>query len=305
MYMNRNVCVIIPALNEAPSIGRVIDDLFALSVCSHGSNEVDRKSILHHCVSDNKSVCAAGPYEVPACGAGCQSASMNLVDHIIVCDNGSTDRTAEIARAGGAQVVLETQPGYGAACQAALDAAPEQTDIFVFVDADYSVVADELPELIHPVINGADLVIGSRTLGHCERGALSLPQRYGNHLASVLIGLFWRARVSDLGPFRAITKEALRAIDMQDRQFGWTVEMQIRALQLSQTMVEIPVSTRKRVGKSKISGTVKGVIGASRGILGTIFKLYWVNRATTSTNAKTNQPDSSTSERVSHEGSVE
>jgi len=136
-------------------------------------------------------------------------------------------------------------------------------------------VPQELPALLDPLFDGADLVIGSRTLGHCEKGALSIPQEIGNKLAIALLRLLWRGQVTDLGPFRAITQSALSSIQMTDRKFGWTVEMQIRALQLSLTTVEVPVSTRQRIGKSKISGTVKGVIGAAHGILGTIAKLYW------------------------------
>ena len=121
-------------------------------------------------------------------------------------------------------------------------------------------------------------MIGSRTLGDCHKGALSIPQRVGNKVASELIRLLWNTKVTDLGPFRAVTNEALNSIDMQDRHFGWTVEMQVRAIQLSLNMAEVPVTTQARIGKSKIGGTVKGVIGASRGILGMIFKLYFNER---------------------------
>ena len=141
-------------------------------------------------------------------------------------------------------------------------------------------------------------MIGSRTLGRCEKGALSFPQKYGNALASVMINLLWNARVSDLGPFRAVTRAALGEINMQDRQFGWTVEMQIRALQLSQAMVEVPVTTRVRIGKSKIGGTVRGVIGASRGILGTIFKLYLRHRGVVSDESVKRVNVRSTSDRL-------
>lgn len=247
VYRNRKVCIIIPALNEAPSIGRVIEGLFALTICQQqpdGQSDHDRTG-------------AVG----------------RLVDDIIVGDNGSTDATAEIARQAGAMVLAEHEPGYGAACLAAL-AAPVKKEIVVFVDGDHSVVADELPALLDPIVEGADLVIGSRTLGKCDKGALSIPQRFGNRVASILIRILWGAKVTDLGPFRAITNTALTKIDMKDRRFGWTVEMQVRAIQLSLKTVEVPVTTRVRIGKSKIGGTVKGVIGASRGILGTLFKLY-------------------------------
>ena len=196
-----------------------------------------------------------------------------LVDQIIVCDNGSTDNTAQVATDAGAQVVQEETPGYGAACNTALSALTEK-DLIVFVDGDYSVIATEVPLLLQPLIDGGDLVIGSRTSGNCERGALTLPQRFGNRLAVLLILLLWRARVSDLGPVRAITHKALTEIDMQDRAFGWTVEMQVRAIQLGQQVIEVPVTTKCRVGQSKISGTLRGVIGAGKGILGMIGKLY-------------------------------
>ena len=251
MYRNRKVTIIIPALNEAPSIGLVLDGLWALE--AEGNDALGSGDSQ----TDSKTAGGAGP----------------LVDEIVLCDNGSTDDTAAIASGKGALVVEELEPGYGAACLAALAAAHDK-DIVVFVDGDHSVVANELPALIQPLTDGADLVIGSRTLGSCEKGALSIPQRLGNRLASRMMRLLWKANVTDLGPFRAISNEALSAIGMTDRRFGWTVEMQVRAYQLNQRVVEIPVSTRRRIGKSKIGGTVKGVIGASKGILGTIFKLY-------------------------------
>lgn len=234
MYQGHHISVIVPALNEAESIGIVLRELNELTVDS-----------------------------------------APLVDHTIVCDNGSSDETASIASRCGATVVHESEKGYGAACLAALNLPVEQRDIVVFVDADHSVVATELVELVKAIVEGADLAIGSRTLGETESGALTAPQRWGNRLASALIQIFWRAPVTDLGPFRAIRNSALKAIDMQDRRFGWTVEMQVKALQLSLKVIEVPVSTRRRIGQSKISGTVNGVIGASVGILGMIFKLLW------------------------------
>jgi len=251
MYRNRKVTIIIPALNEAPSIGLVLDGLWALQADGIDASECGN---FH---PDSRTTGDAG----------------TLVDEIVLCDNGSTDDTAAIAVGKGALVVEEPEPGYGAACLAALAAARDK-DIVVFVDGDHSVEASELPALIQPLTDGADLVIGSRTLGTCEKGALSIPQRLGNRLASSMMRLLWKANVTDLGPFRAVSDEALTAIEMTDRRFGWTVEMQVRAYQLNRHVVEIPVSTRKRIGKSKIGGTVKGVIGASKGILGTIFKLY-------------------------------
>jgi len=249
MYKGRMITVVIPALNEEPSIGRVLDGLTSLQTCDD-------------CWKLNPS-------------GSCQcSGYISVVDQIIVCDNGSTDNTAGIAKAYGAIVTEEPERGYGAACLAAL-AVPVEKDIVVFVDGDHSVVAEELPELLDPLVEGADLVIGSRTLGVTEKGALSIPQAFGNHLASALMRFLWRANVTDLGPFRAITNSALLELQMSDRKFGWTVEMQVLALQKCKSVVEVPVSTRRRIGHSKISGTLRGVIGAAHGILGTIAKLYF------------------------------
>ncbi len=284
MYHDRHVTIIIPALNEAPSIGRVLEELFALSVCRQCTHLIDKNSdkIAHAAAGTSPGLSEQLPNVARTDAAKTQSCTCEegntnagqLVDQIIVCDNGSTDDTAAIADACGAIVVEEPVRGYGAACLAAL-AAPVEKDLIVFVDADHSVVATELPSLLDPIMSGAQLVIGSRTLGRCEKGALSIPQALGNKLASALMRLLWRAKVTDLGPFRAITNDALTAMKMSDKQFGWTVEMQIRAYQLPIETVEVPVSTTKRIGKSKISGTVRGVIGAAHGILGTIFKLYW------------------------------
>lgn len=197
-----------------------------------------------------------------------------LVDQILVCNNGSTDNTAGVASERGAIVTEEPERGYGAACLAAL-AVPVSKDIIVFVDADHSVVADELPQLIEPLFDKADLVIGSRTLGNTEKGALSIPQAFGNRLATGLIRLLWNEKTTDLGPFRAVSNKTLEELGMSDRRFGWTVEMQVATIQQSKVTVEVPVSTRQRIGKSKISGTVRGVFAAGHGILGTIFKMYW------------------------------
>lgn len=267
MYSDRHITIIIPALNEELSIGLVLEELFAVHVCA---------SCLSTTLYKSPDVQRTGemPAKRPACTHCKKDLLTSLVDRVIVCDNGSTDNTANLAREGGAIVTHEPERGYGAACQSALSVDVKK-DIIVFVDADHSVVASEIPALIKPILDGADLVIGSRTMGNMEKGALSIPQRAGNRIASALIRLLWSHTVTDLGPFRAINNIALYDLRMSDRQFGWTVEMQVRALQESQTMVEVPVSTRQRIGKSKIGGTVKGVIGASRGILGTIAKLYW------------------------------
>lgn len=194
-----------------------------------------------------------------------------LVGQVVVGDNGSRDRTAEVARHGGAEVVHVAERGYGAACAGALSVLRDDVRIVVFMDADGSDDPSEIPALLEPILAGrADLVIGSRTLGTVEAGALTPQQRFGNWLAVKLIRLIYGHRYTDLGPFRAITRELLDRIAMQDRRYGWTVEMQVRALQLGARVTEVPVRYRKRVGKSKISGTVTGVIKAGWWILYTI-----------------------------------
>ena len=269
MYAGRDVTVIIPALNEAQSIACVVEGLADLRACPHCHQLINNENSAQKNLSSDASHC---PHE--NCRAEIPVSLANpLVDRIIVCDNGSTDETAALAAASGAIVAFEPERGYGAACLAAL-AVDVEKDIIVFVDGDHSVVSSELPDIITPLLNGADLVIGSRTLGTTEKGALSIPQRFGNMLATFLISKLWAANVTDLGPFRATTEQTLQILQMNDRHFGWTVEMQVRALQENKTIKEVPVSTMKRIGKSKISGTVRGVIGAGHGILGTIFKLY-------------------------------
>ena len=194
------------------------------------------------------------------------------VDAVIVADNGSTDKTAEIARKNGAAVVSVPEPGYGRACLAAIEEAGD-FDILVFMDGDASDDPDDLADLLSPLISGeADMVIGSRILGDCDPGALTVQQRFGNTLACWLMNLFWGYRFTDLGPFRAITREAYDKLNMQAPTFGWTVEMQVRALKENLRCAEVPVHYRARIGVSKISGTVKGVILAGIYILGTIFK---------------------------------
>ena len=293
MYKNRKVTVIIPALNEELSIANVVNGLFNVNVCAHCLNVIKATSEDAHIDSDcnAKTEPNTPRHNVDnsiVCPTTCNSQPVAVVDQIIVADNGSTDETAAIAATCGALVVEEPERGYGAACLAAL-AAPEERDLVVFVDGDHSVVAHELPSLLHPLCNGADLVIGSRTLGQCEKGALSIPQEFGNKLAIALMKLLWRRNVTDLGPFRAATHKALTSMHMSDRKFGWTVEMQIRAFQLSLTTVEVPVTTLRRIGKSKISGTVSGVIGAAHGILGTIGKLYWRQITKTQSSSRQNE----------------
>jgi glycosyltransferase involved in cell wall biosynthesis len=198
----------------------------------------------------------------------------NAVQWVIVADNGSTDRTAEVARASGALVVSEPRRGYGNACLKGLASLPEQTEIAVFVDGDFSDYPEELLDLLRAMQEeNADLVIGSRVLGRCERGALTPQQRFGNWLSTRLIRWLYRFSYTDLGPFRAIRVGALKRLEMEDRNFGWTVEMQVKAVQRGLKIVEIPVSYRKRIGRSKVSGTISGTIKAGIKILWTIGKL--------------------------------
>ena len=201
-----------------------------------------------------------------------------LVDDIIVCDNKSTDDTARLAKKAGAHVVYEEQPGYGAACLKGIESlrsdGRETPDYVVFADGDYSANANQVYSLLKSLEEGADLVIGTReNTGLCF-GAMGWHQRLGNRMATMLIRLLWRKNMTDLGPFRAIKYSRLLELDMQDKKFGWTVEMQVKAIQAGFDYREVPVSTRCRLGVSKISGTIRGTIGAAIGIFSTIFQLY-------------------------------
>ncbi len=196
----------------------------------------------------------------------------DIVDTIFVVDNGSTDRSAEVAREAGAIVVEEPRRGYGSACLAGIAAAGDDFDVLVFLDGDYSDHPEELALVVAPIFDGtADFVVGSRMLRKESRRALLPQSRFGNWLAAVLMRLLFGIRCSDLGPFRAITRDALRRLGMQDRDFGWTVEMQVRAKLAGLRVTEIPVSYRPRVGESKITGTLSGTLRASYKILKTIF----------------------------------
>lgn len=219
MRHSKRVAVVIPALNEADAIGKVIADI------------------------------------------------PNWVDQVVVADNGSTDATAANARRSGATVVSEPEPGYGSACLAGLGAVKD-ADVIVFLDGDYSDFPQEMDQLVDPIAKGeVDMVIGSRALGQSESGSMTPPQRFGNWLATTLIRLIWRARYTDLGPFRAIDAAELRTLKMADRNFGWTVEMQIRAIEEGLRFQEVPVRYRCRIGTSKVSGTIYGTIGAGYKIL--------------------------------------
>ena len=196
-----------------------------------------------------------------------------LVRRVVVADNGSADGTARVAREGGAEVVVAPRRGYGSACLAGL-AHLRRTgppEVVVFVDADYSDHPEELPSLVAPILAGeADLVIGSRVLGRRERGALLPQARAGNLVACLLIRLFYGHRFTDLGPYRAIRWDALERLGMADPDFGWTAEMQVKAVRQGLKAVEVPVSYRRRVGVSKITGTVSGTLRAGYKILWTV-----------------------------------
>lgn len=199
------------------------------------------------------------------------SSVITKVDQVIVANNGSTDATAKVAEDAGAHIVSVPTPGYGRACLAAIEAAGD-CDILVFMDGDASDDPSDLEALLKPILEKkADMVIGSRILGNCDPGSLTVQQRFGNTLACWLMRAFWGYRFTDLGPFRAIRKTSYGQLNMEAPTFGWTVEMQVRALKLDLRCIEIPVHYRKRIGVSKISGTIKGVILAGAYILGTIF----------------------------------
>jgi len=234
MYENLTVGAVIPAHDEEDNIGPVVRALLDLRTAS----------------------------------------GLRVIDDLVVCDNASTDETALRARQAGARVAHDPTPGYGRACLTAI-AALNPVDAVLFVDGDQAFDVRQSLDLLAPIASGADLVIGSRVLGRMEPGALSFPQIAGNRVASLLIRLLWRARITDLGPFRAIRTDALRSLKMQDKAYGWTVEMQVKAIQSRIHMIEVPVATRRRrFGKSKVGGTVRGVIGAGVGILSMIFGLW-------------------------------
>ena len=235
MYRNLTVAAVVPARDEEGNIGAVVGELLALR----------------------------------------DVAGAPLIDDFVVCDNGSSDATARCAEQAGARVVYQPTPGYGIACLTAL-AAIRPVDVVLFCDGDGSFDAAQALRLLDALADGADLAIGSRSLGRRAAGALSLPQTLGNRVASLLIRLLWSVRITDLGPYRAIRTDALRRIDMQDRLYGWTVEMQVKAIQHRLRIAEVPVDTRRRrFGKSKVGGTLAGIVGASVGILSMIVKLRW------------------------------
>ncbi|WP_372937950.1 glycosyltransferase family 2 protein [Seonamhaeicola sp.] len=220
--------VIIPAYNEADSIGKVIKDI------------------------------------------------PNIVEEIIVVSNNSTDNTEANAKKAGATVLTENRKGYGYACLKGMNYIAEnkkKPDIVVFLDGDYSDYPDELTKIVEPIINNnIDFVIGARVKNLRESGSMTKPQIFGNWLATTLMKLMFGSKFTDLGPFRAIKYEKLLALKMEDKTYGWTVEMQLKALKQKLTYTEVPVNYRNRIGISKVSGTVKGAIFAGIKILGWIFK---------------------------------
>ena len=200
------------------------------------------------------------------------------VDQIVVADNGSRDMTADTARQLGAEVVFELEPGYGAACLRGLSAIRE-ADIIVFLDGDYSDFPEDVHRLVDPIAAGThDFVLGSRAQGQVQSGALTPAQIFGNWLACFLMRRLWQTPYTDLGPFRAIEAGLLERLEMTDRTYGWTIEMQIKAFVQGARILEVPVRYRQRVGVSKISGTVKGTVMAGYKILATLFKYRHLRR---------------------------
>lgn len=199
------------------------------------------------------------------------------VRDIIVCNNASTDETSDVAKAAGATVVDQPSPGYGNACLKGMeyiDQKDADPDIVVFIDGDYSDYPEQMGMLVRPIVKeGYDMVIGSRALGELQRGSMTPQQIFGNWLATNLIKLIYNYQFTDLGPFRAIRWDKLKEIGMKDKDYGWTVEMQVKAAKHKMKCTEVAVDYRKRIGVSKVSGTIKGTILAGHKILWTIFKL--------------------------------
>ena len=200
----------------------------------------------------------------------------DTVDEVIVVSNTSTDDTEANAKKAGATVLKETNKGYGYACLTGMQHIANQNekpDIIVFLDGDYSDYPEELTKIVAPIINdNIDFVIGARVKQLREKGSMTVPQIFGNWLATTLMTLLFRANFTDLGPFRAIKYEKLLALNMEDKTYGWTIEMQLKSIKQKLTYIEVPVNYKKRIGVSKVSGTIKGTIFAGIKILGWIFK---------------------------------
>ncbi|MCW8848482.1 MAG: glycosyltransferase family 2 protein [Melioribacteraceae bacterium] len=197
-----------------------------------------------------------------------------IISEIIVVNNNSTDKTEENAKKAGATVLLETFKGYGAACLTGIEYCKSKDfEVILFIDGDFSDYPEEASNILRPIYeNKYDFVLGSRRMGKREKGALPIQSQAGSILAGFLIKLFWKYKYTDLGPFRAIRFSSLLDLKMEDKWFGWTVEMQIKAAREKLRILEVPVSYRVRIGKSKVTGTLKGTIMASIIILSTIFK---------------------------------
>lgn len=199
-----------------------------------------------------------------------------LVREVVVVNNNSTDNTAEVARSAGATVLDEPRPGYGSACLKGIDFVSKKDvkpDIVTFLDGDYSDHPEEMQKILEPLNDEKiDLVIGSRATGNREKGSMMPQQVFGNWLATRLMRLFYGVNYTDLGPFRAIRYTKLMGLGMVDTNYGWTVEMQVKAAKAHYAFAEVPVSYRKRVGVSKVSGTIKGTFMAGVKIIYTIFK---------------------------------
>ena len=216
--------------------------------------------------------------EEQSIGLVVQDIPKHLVSEVVVVNNASTDRTREAAEAAGATVLDEPTPGYGRACLKGinyLDQEGKRPEVLVFLDGDYSDYPEEMEQVVAPILNeDMDMVIGSRALGQREGGSMTFPQVFGNWLATNLMRIFYGVRFTDLGPFRAIKFDKLLEINMVDQTYGWTVEMQVKAARHKLKSTEVAVNYKKRIGVSKVSGTIKGTVMAGYKILWTIFK-YW------------------------------
>lgn len=228
--------------------------------------------------------------EEPGIGAVLRELPWEWVHEVVVVDNGSRDRTAEIAAEAGARVIREPRRGYGQACLTGI-AAADRPDVIAFLDADHGHWSEELPSVVEPVASGrADLVIGSRVLGGARGDALFPHARFGNRLACALLRRLYGVEHTDLGPFRAIATPALASLGMRDTNYGWTVEMQARAALAGLRTIEVPVRVRPRLGRSKISGTVRGTVGAGWKILATLARVRLEGRPRRTPDAAVSDP---------------